>query len=201
MSRRTLISLALVAVQTAAMGQKLYACGGAYTPNCWLGRDEQLLRSPEGNFVAELRPALPALEAQFVAQPPTRGRGTGQITLEAGAAELQAAMEATGIPQSRRDELLAGYVRLRKHLYSYQHRMTSYRERLTWMSEEGREQAEAPAFEVPEMVSGLPEEFDLYLRGAIAWHSGDVEAARQHWLSVLACRLSNADTAPCGRPT
>ena len=106
MSRRMLISLVLVAVQAVATGPTLYACGGAFIPDCWLGRDEQLLRSPRGDFLVELRRALPAVEAQFVAQPPARGRGgcaaRGHGTMKVMSGSSR---RATGWPKSDRKQM------------------------------------------------------------------------------------------------
>jgi len=45
------------------------------------------------------------------------------------------------------------------------------------------ERAEPPSIELP---PGLPREFDLYLRGAIAWHRGEVADARAAFEALLA---------------
>lgn len=43
----------------------------------------------------------------------------------------------------------------------------------------------APVFE-SDIPDDLPAEFDRYLRGAVAFHSGDVPTARQHWAALMA---------------
>ena len=37
-----------------------------------------------------------------------------------------------------------------------------------------------------DIPAGLPEEFTLYLQGAVAWHQGDLDQARARWRAVLA---------------
>ena len=37
-----------------------------------------------------------------------------------------------------------------------------------------------------DVPGGLPDEFRLYAEGAVAWHSGDIDTARQRWEAVLA---------------
>ena len=185
MSRRILISLVLVAWQPVPRGEKLFACGGAYTPDCILGSDDQLLRSPQAEFLVELHRALPKIEARFKAQLTPVGRETELMTQNSGYADLRAAMVTAHIPKARREEILKGYLSVREYLRSYHNRSASHRDRLRWMSETKRKQAKAPKFESPKMPAALPREFDLYLRGAIAWRTGDVKGARRQWQAVL----------------
>jgi hypothetical protein len=40
-------------------------------------------------------------------------------------------------------------------------------------------------FQAPPVPSGLPPEFELYFRGALAWHSDKTNQARAAWQSLL----------------
>ncbi len=187
MSYRILISRALAVALIAGLAGKVFACGGSYGMNCAIGDDEQLLRSPRSGFLVELRRVLPELHTRFKAKSPSPpyGPSSGMITQESGVADLKAMIKTAQIPESRRDKIVKSYLTVREHLRNYQEALRSHRYRLKWMSEAERKQAMLPKFKSPEIPSGLPQEFELYLRGAIAWHEGDVEAARQQWQVVL----------------
>lgn len=186
MSHRILISLALVTVQAVPLGRKLFACSGGYTLDSRFGNDYRLLRSPEGKFLIELRRALPKAKATFKAHAARYGDEKGTITQKSGYADLRSALVTAQIPKARREKTLKSYLTMRKYLRSYSEQFVSYRRRRKWLPEADRKLAKPPEFNSPKMPAGLPREFDLYLRGAIAWHKGEARAARQQWQAVIA---------------
>ena len=183
MSRRIRSSLALVVWLVGAHGGDLLGCGVAYRPE--FGSDEQLLQSPKGEFLDELTRALPKTTARFKAQPST-WPPTERTTQETAHAELGAVLEKIPALKGRSWEILESYLSVREYLRTYHEQLRAYRRRTRWMTEEQRGQVKVPEFVAPKPAVGLPGEFDLYLRGAIAWHTGDVREARRQWQAVLA---------------
>jgi len=186
MSRRTRSSLALAVWLVGAHSGNTLACGGGDTPGCRLGDDEQLLRSPQGEFLAELHRALPKMPARFKAQPSTWTGQAERSTQEAAYADVVAAMDAARGPEGRNWGVLESYLGVREYVHTYHEQLRVYRDRTRWMTDEQREEVKAPEFAAPKPPAGLPREFDLYLRGAIAWHAGDIKEARRQWQAVFA---------------
>lgn len=187
MLRRFLISLIIAAVQSVPCCSELVACSDVYYGHDALRfrSDDQLLWSPKGEFLFELRRALPKVDSRFKAQSPTSDRGTGRITVDSSLADLKAAMKNSGKSEAGREEVIANYKGVREEILSYHNQVESYRRRLRWKSAQERKQIKAPEFKAPKIPAGLPREFDLYLRGALAWREGDVQTARKQWGAAL----------------
>ena len=186
MSYRIRSSLVLAVLLSVARSGGLLACGGGYSVDCVLGSDEQLLRSPEAGFLIELRRALPQVEGRFKAQPSSWMRPAERITEESGHDDLAAAIEAAPALKGQSWAMLREHESVRGALRDYRERLAAHRRRTIWMTEAQRQQVEVPEFVAPEAPASLPPEFALYLRGAIAWHAGDVKEARHQWQAVLA---------------
>jgi hypothetical protein len=126
------------------------------------------------------KPAAPAADGQPEEEDPY------QATARADQADLTAALDAARVPADRRQALLAAHARLREALRAY-----------VAADAEARMQeadAETPAAKVPaahplaglRVPEELPAEFSDYLRGALAYHQGHFDPARQAWEGLLA---------------
>ncbi len=162
---------------TVALVAGVAAACGPWFPNRMLfGSDEELLSAPVADFHRELARICPPAPTPFRAKP-SGNRGRHQQTIDAGAADLQAALAEAGTPPADRRRILADYHRLRERMIE-----------LAGKNAGRRETGDEPAPEPPAMTvpAGLPGEFADYLRGAIAYRQGRMNPARAAWSALLA---------------
>ena len=162
----------------------LWACG-PFLPRWLLGPERLLVPAPEGLLRQEInRLKLAETPRAVPADDPW------QQTSETDVADLRRALEAAKGPAGRRDALIARYTEVRKALSRYASSVIVFEnvsEPLDPVEEtEGQEPSEPPVLPagltVPE---GLPGEFADYLRGALAYHKGDLDAATSAWEALL----------------
>ena len=161
----------------------LWACG-PYFPRWLLGPERLLVLAPEGLLRHEIeRLKLAGTPRAVPAEDPWAQ------TSEADVADLQKALDAAKVPA--RDPLVARYTEIRKALSQYASSTIVFEnvsepldpEEEGMQSEEPGEPATLPAgLSVPD---GLPGEFADYLRGAIAYHQGDLKASISAWEGLL----------------
>lgn len=174
-----------IAVSTLLAGTfALWACG-PFFPRWLLGPEQLLVPAPEGL----LRHEIGRLK---LAEPPRAvpAADPWQQTAEVGVADLRKALEAAGVPAGRRDALVERYTEVRSALAQYAASVIVFENVSEPLYPEEEVQGESPgeppalpeAAVVPE---GLPAEFADYLRGAIAYHRGDLEAAISAWEGLL----------------
>jgi hypothetical protein len=155
---------------TGLVSERPVAGCGIYFPNRLLvGGDTPLLGAPEAGFHAELL-RMHLVEADFTARLPA-GSAAKQ-TAETDLADLRAALGGG----AGHEEILACYEAARGAVLAHAESLASLN---------------APAglasvmFQAPPVPSGLPPEFELYFRGALAWHSDKTNQARAAWQSLL----------------
>jgi tetratricopeptide (TPR) repeat protein len=171
----------LGAVSGAVLGTvALWACALA-GPDWLLSDDDQIL----------LLPALwtkqafgPLLSPGPAPHPAVVGKsGPYSQTAEIEAADLAAALEESRVPGERRKQLLEGYAAVRRNVSSFGAALEGWREESLWRREVPPKPSFPAGVEVPE---GFPGEIEDYLRGAVAYHRGEIDAARASWDRLLA---------------
>jgi tetratricopeptide (TPR) repeat protein len=162
----------------------LWACG-PFFPRWLLGPERLLVPAPEGL----LRHEIGRLK---LAEPPRAVPAVDpwQQTAESGVADLRKALEAAKVPDGRREALVARYLEARSALSQYASSVTVFEnvsEPLYPEEEMEREEpGEPPSLPESAVVpEGLPAEFADYLRGAIAYHRGELDAAISAWEKLL----------------
>lgn len=143
-----------------AWGQSLTGDGG-----------ERMLRMPSGDLAYELDRLGLVKPAGVVAN-------TAQAA-EVGPKELRAALRAEGMGEPDADRVLRRYTTFREAMSAAKE---SRPDRWAGTVVEARRRG-LMGLEVPR---GLPVEFELYLRGALAWAKHDTAGARAAWRELLA---------------
>jgi tetratricopeptide (TPR) repeat protein len=162
----------------------LWACG-PYFPRWLLGPERLLVPAPEGLLRHEIgRLTLTDSPRAVPADDPW------QQTSETDVAELEKALEAAKGPAGGRAALIQRYTEVRSALAQYASSVVVFENvsEPLYPEEEmaGEEPSEPPA--LPEGLTvpeGLPGEFADYLRGALAYHRGDLDAATATWEKLL----------------
>jgi tetratricopeptide (TPR) repeat protein len=157
----------------------LWACSYIFTDNQLLIDDSLLLQALVVRFREALAPLLPADKPRYTAV--VAQDGPYRQTAEADLADVRSALDEAGAPPARKEELLAGYEAVR-------HAVVAHGDALDeWRQEAFRARTPPPKPEFPtvEIPAGLPGEIDDYLRGAVAYHQGDLKTARAAWQRLL----------------
>lgn len=152
------------------------ACGPEF-PNSYYGLPESaLLAAPEGIFAAEIARIAEGIDA------PAQAVKEKQATAEVERRELRRALAEQGVEPRRAQEIEARFAECRAAVDEALAAAAMERRR-----HEGQQGYGSPGnFTVPALPAGLPREFADYFNGAVAWHRGDLQAAREHWAAVLA---------------
>jgi hypothetical protein len=176
--RRIAAATLLISLAVFLVGGALWACG-PFFPAWILGSDLRVLEAPVLRFEQLLDGLLPKEKPPFQAVVASEEEGLYARTATVDHAELEKALAASSIPAERRAELLAAHDKLRQALAALaEPPMEGETAEEKWPEEE----PPAPDLTVP---SGLPGEFEDYLRGAVAWHQGKTDEAREHWTRLL----------------
>jgi hypothetical protein len=168
----------------------LYACG-FYLPNSVLFED-YALKVPKGYFSVEIELIEPPSEAGFHVLMPVEEQGRywrmrpyAEQTETGDIADLTAALEQGSLGRAERERLLASYKSTRAAITEYT------RKKLAWQWDKETETSwrrpsgPGPSFASPRVPEGLPGEFEDYIRGAIAYHSGRLDQAVESWRRLL----------------
>jgi hypothetical protein len=180
------VGVALVASLWLSLSPAI-ACG-PFFPNNLLDRgDAAILTAPEVRFVEELK-RMKLVTSSFRALPSTNAP---HATLEAELNDLRAALDGANLPPQDRDLIIGRHREERLKIEPFalaDERATNAAVVL---------QGEFPSLRpdptnltrihgpVPQATPGLPSEFADYLRGSVAWHQGNLKAARQAWSALL----------------
>ncbi|WP_414661251.1 hypothetical protein [Horticoccus sp. 23ND18S-11] len=165
-----------------ALAGAVVACGPEFPNSYYAMPESELLAAPEGFFAAEiarLEIAPPALRAV-----PADRDNPRATTLEIDVADVRRGLEERGFNRARVQQLLWNYETARRRVEN----VAAARD----ATDEQRAAASGPVDPLDDgralddLLAGVPAEFALYLRGAAAWHRGDLTTARQHWMAVLA---------------
>jgi tetratricopeptide (TPR) repeat protein len=181
-AKRREVRIGLLTAAAAGMGTGvLLACGPLFPNSLLRGTDEALLHMAAGRFHAELArirlpwPPLPCKVARL------RGDGI-ESTAEADAADLAAELDRQGARSGVKRERVSAVQAFRAVLGKYVRDVSDWRSSSQWAKLKA-EKPRAPDLAVPR---GLPPEFDLYLRGAVAYRDGNIGEARRQWEALLA---------------
>ncbi len=156
----------------------LWACGPFFPP--WLLTDEAgVLEAPTTWLRDALQPLLPAGKPAFPAV--VAEKGPVQQTAAADRKDLETAL--AGLPPERRQAVAGPYLKVREAFVSYRDAVAAWREEAAFAQSPPPRPAPPASLAVP---SGLPGEFEDYLRGAIAYYQEKPEAARAAWEKLLA---------------
>lgn len=158
-----------------------WACGPWFPNSMLMGGDATLLLAPITDFQAELnriKAPPPAFQAVL------SSNGLPAQTFEAEWADLQAALEKTALAESEQNRLLSEFQNIRLTLQRHAEAVENWqRQQLFRVGNEPPDPA--PTFQGAQLPAGLPQEFAHYLAGSVAYHSGDSNAARLAWETLL----------------
>ena len=166
------------------------ACGPFFPSNVLDSTDERMLSAPAADFVHELSLLRPEKMPSAKAVLPAEGDGTwdnspwsatvlARQTADADVSDLQAFLRANPAVQSEHPDLVLRLKMFRSALQQ----LADDRETLDGLpQEQARPAAPLPD---PALLAGLPAEFELYERGALAWHTQQVGQARDAWAHIL----------------
>lgn len=158
---------AVLSLTVLLCGAIAWACG-PFFPNFILGSDGLMFEGPTGLLRAELAHLSPAGAVPFKAVPPSDGDFLGQ-TATTDVAEVEEILKGIGTPPDRTSEIVDEVRTLRDGITSLE-----------------AADGSAPDPATLEVPAGLPPDVALYLKGAIAWHSGDFMEAEDAWTRLLA---------------
>ena len=163
--------VAVVCLATAAL-----ACGPYFNNRLLTRGDEAVLPMPAAGFAHEVQRLLPVDAAAFDAVPPGADRTPHTQTRDVDLAELRAVVSRPRMTDADPAVLLREYAEVRDRLADH-----------ALANDHRRERGEAVQPLPPRVTppKGLPIEFDDYLRGAIAYHSGKRLTAIRHWKQLL----------------
>jgi len=161
---------------------------GQYYHTLLEGGDAAILIAPRVDFARELH-RMNLVQPRFTAELPA-GNYSDQ-TIDAESNDLRAALKNRKIPDEQAQEIIRAHQNERKRLSDFLQALRDYRDNLqAGEADENRAEPAAPppAFPGFEPISGLPQEFEDYLTGAVAWHNPslkDKRAARDAWEHLL----------------
>ncbi|HEX4966869.1 MAG TPA: hypothetical protein VF173_39030 [Thermoanaerobaculia bacterium] len=154
----------------------LWACGPSF-PHWLLTSEAGILEAP----TVWLRDALQPLPAEKPPFPVVQDeKGPLHQTAAADLKDLETALAA--LPAARRQAVIEPYVKVRDAITAWREQVVAWREEAQFADPKPPRPA-PPELAVP---SGLPGEFEDYLRGAIAYHLEQPDAARAAWEKLLA---------------
>lgn len=177
--RRRLVKAAAAVTAALSGAYVLWACGGGFYLDWNLGDDSLVADAPPAWFTQEIRRLAPPDPSKVVAVLDSEGPYHQTASVEA--ADLEAALKDSGLPEDERARLLAAYRQQREKVLSYAASMEVWREE-SWREPRPPEPA-PPVLDIPK---GFPGEIEDYARGAAAYHLGRNEEAQAAWEKLLA---------------
>lgn len=153
----------------------LLACGPSF-PNAFLNEGSNyLLRAPFTLFHKELTQLI-AGQPVHKAIPPQDFHTAQSQSIETDLEDLSVALGKLPMAQEKKKQLYEDYKQARQTL-----------ERVRIQQSHNPNRPPHPTIEPGNLLTpaGLPEEFDLYFQGAVAFHKHQHDKARQHWISLL----------------
>jgi tetratricopeptide (TPR) repeat protein len=182
MSRRQTTSWCVAALMALGVSAAPSQACGPFFPNRLLqGGDETVLWAPVGDFAREIArltpPGDPHCPAVVPADHDWYGVAAARQTATADADELRAVLAAGGLSSERQAALVSAHAAVRDVLRAHAEART--RER--WVPPP----PPPPPLDAVRIPDELPAEFELYLRGAVAYHAGRLDEARAAWRAVL----------------
>ncbi len=162
------------------------ACGPFFPNWLLLQGDAAALAAPETVFKVEIQRAFPA-ESKYSAVP----GNNSEETVIAELRDLKAALAAANVPDEEAKEIIEEHYAERKKIRGYrlpndppEPSSGTLRQVAAVLRPHTNEPPRIGAV-APVMTPLLPEEFVDYFRGAVAWHRGQLAAARSIWEILL----------------
>lgn len=155
------------------------ACGPEFPNSYYAMPESELLAAPEGFFAAEiarLAIAPPAVRAVRVAQSEAR-----TTLLEIEIADVRRRLEENGVGGRAAREIGWRYESARRAVEQRAERVAASAPNQPGATEDDPSATQT----LEENLREVPAEFARYLRGAWAWHGGDLVTARREWTALL----------------
>jgi len=184
MLRRLAIRTSLVAglIALSAGVAVAWACGPFFPNRLLMSGDSAVLWAPVADFRIEIERLRPTGAPVFRAVVPDdcdyRESAYARQTADADRADLRTALDALRTPADQRDRLIVQHDALRAVLRAHADALARY--------ELQRPDSVPPRLPDVTIPEGLPSEFALYLRGAVAYYRDEFDGARDAWRAVLA---------------
>ena len=172
---RALLGLALLLLPVRA-------CGPWFPNTLLYGGDETLLEAPIVRFHRELD-RIKVAPVSFRAVRAPQGRA-GQ-TFASELSELRAALVRRHCSEREQERILAKFQQARQALQQHAKAVEDWQERQAFRDSD-EAPTPGPGFTAISIPDDLPAEFADYLSGTVAYYSGDLAQARQHWERLLA---------------
>lgn len=168
----------------------LLACGPFFPNTLLLAGDDAVLQAPEVDFRAELD-RLQLEPPPGLVHVERKGDDSERAsTLAAEIADLRRALGQRGLGTNEAAEVVLSFSRMRADLEDHRRALERWRDQAdaetAEPAPEGAKTGARPELVWGESSAGIPREFDLYLRGALAWHEGRTNEARSAWSAILA---------------
>jgi hypothetical protein len=167
--------LLLLGFTGALLTAPAVACAPWFPNQLLFDTRESLTWAPVAGFRHEIdRIALPAPE--FQALPPEKESDVFKQSEAADLADLRAALDELQTPQARKHQILADYKSARASDWQEMRKLA-----------ESHEQGQQAAFDSRAVAvpAGLPQEFEVYLKGVHGFLANRMDDARSAWQQVL----------------
>ncbi len=169
-NRNALLIFILAVAACVAPRDQTFACGPHF-PNTIITSDHAIVNMPAGGFESMIRriPIDPPVTFKAANLPNEwYFHSHRKITATKDCGDVQAALTATSLPAAEADKAMQTYRLARAQVERYL-----------------KTASENPPLPDAELTTAIPEEFRAYLAGAIAWHGGKADDARQHWQAIM----------------
>ena len=176
-----ILGLALVAVLPAVLvGTRSDACS-PFPPMMLVAQEGAVLAAP-------VVPLSDALAEMGVIEPPEPLRSAPDKpavrTADADRKEVHEVLIALDVPVAERERLVRAHGRFRAAVVRYLEAVRDWERRTAYWRPTGPPPP-PPTAHLPPIPEALPTEFELYLRGAAAYHRERFDEARKAWKTLL----------------
>jgi len=194
----TFIIPVIVLLTSTSFNQPAQACGPFFPNRFLLGGDKAVLRAAQPTFAYEIgrvSDQAGTLE-QFTHVLPESNYSPWEQTIGLGQADLQNAIEPENWSDTKTTSVITGYQALRSTFNCYSYWMNerdlflypTSDPMLQWqdyLSNPNTYRCPLLDLSLAMVPEGIPDEFSLYLEGAVHYYLGDWTSARESWEAVL----------------
>ncbi|MCD4823740.1 MAG: hypothetical protein K8S55_03980 [Phycisphaerae bacterium] len=176
--------LILLLTVAAATARPADACGPNFPDTILDNIDSKILWMPVGNLYQQLAEIKIPAPPNCKANNPRHRFGHHKQTAKAEQTDLQQRFRESFLSAKQKKEVCRQVAAVRTRIRKHAKNVKTWRQNNRKLPAE--QKLRRPDFGLVELPEELPQEFILYLKGAIAYHSGDIQAARKHWTKLLA---------------
>ncbi len=199
----TVRTFAVLLLATLTGATAAFACGNIYYPNSYLtfGKELRVLAMPEANFRHELSRIFemgltdPKVDENCLKAAPIWRTTTWDSTMGADRTDLHSALDERGVEPAKESFLEGQYQALRSRTGRIVWKLDLDQRLQSGLNSAPQTQSEPPKedkelnmldfFSDALVLQGVPTEFAIYCRGAIAYHKSDMETAVREWKALL----------------